>query len=213
MDRVFHWENIYSTKNATDVSWYRSHLETSLQLISQSEISKTGQIIDVGGGASTLVDDLIAREFENVTVLDISSVAISSARARLGDRAERVTWLSADITEAVLSEHFYDLWHDRAVFHFLTGAEERRNYVSRVKNALKPNGHLIIATFSSDGPTKCSGLDVNRYSPETLHDEVGKDFDLISSLAEDHLTPFNSVQRFVYCHFRLNSDRRFEARL
>jgi ubiquinone/menaquinone biosynthesis C-methylase UbiE len=202
MERKPHWENIYATKVSTQVSWYKEHLEISLQLIEWTGIEKTAHIIDVGGGASTLVDDLLEMGFKHITVLDISSAAIDAARARLGSRAEDVTWIEADITQVTLPHHYYDLWHDRAVFHFLTSAKDRQRYIEAVKHSLKPRGHVIVATFVPDGPPRCSGLDVVRYSPQSLHDEFGNDFELIESTSEAHITPSGTQQKFVYCYLR-----------
>ena len=202
MDSKSHWENIYKTKASTQVSWYKEHLQISLQFIERAGVEKTAQIIDVGGGASTLVDDLLERGFRHITVLDISSAAVNTARARLGSRAGEVTWIEADITRVTLPRHHYDLWHDRAVFHFLTSAEDRQRYVDVVKHSLKPRGHVIIFTFALEGPPKCSGLDVVRYSPQGLHDELGNEFELIESASEVHLTPSGTNQKFIYCHFK-----------
>lgn len=200
MESKIHWENIYSTKAPTDVSWYQPHAAQSLDIIARTGIRKTDYLIDVGGGASTLIDDLLAAHFKYVTVLDISSAAIRRAKERLGTQAEQVTWLEADITRVTLPPHRYDLWHDRAVFHFLTAAEDRRTYVNLVKHALKPHGHIIVATFAPDGPTRCSGLDVVRYDPDGLHDEFGASFQLIESHTETHATPFGTQQKFIYCY-------------
>ena len=197
-----HWENIYKTKASTQVSWYQEHLQTPLRLIERAGVEKTAQIIDVGGGASTLVDDLLESGFKHITVLDISSSAIDAARKRLGSRADEVTWIEADITKVALPHHYYDLWHDRAVFHFLTSAEERQKYLEAVKQSLKPRGHVIISTFALEGPPKCSGLDVVRYSPQNLHEEFGNEFELIESASEVHLTPFGTKQKFIYCYLR-----------
>jgi 2-polyprenyl-3-methyl-5-hydroxy-6-metoxy-1,4-benzoquinol methylase len=200
MSRKAHWENIYSSKTPTEVSWYQTYPEKSLELISHTGISKEAHIIDVGGGASTLVDNLLDNGFRNITVLDISAAAIDQAKARLGERAKEVAWLEADITQVTLPPHEYDLWHDRAVFHFLTAAEARQSYVNAVRYSLKPNGHIIVATFAPDGPTKCSGLDIVRYSPDELHDEFGNDFQYIESFSENHPTPFGTDQKFIYCY-------------
>jgi len=202
LDSKPHWENIYKTKASTQVSWYQEHLQTPLRLIEQTGVEKTAQIIDVGGGASTLVDDLLERGFKHITVLDISSAAIDAARKRLGSLREEVTWIEADITKISLPYHYYDLWHDRAVFHFLINAEDRQRYVEAVKHSLKPKGHVIIATFAPDGPPKCSGLDVIRYSPQSLHHEFGNEFKLIESSSEAHLTPSGTKQKFIYCYLR-----------
>jgi SAM-dependent methyltransferase len=200
MERKSHWENIYTTKDSKQVSWYQPHLQLSLQLIERTGVDKTAQIIDVGSGSSTLVDDLLQHGYHNVTVLDISAAAMDVARQRLGTRADEVTWLEADITLASLPERHYDVWHDRAVFHFLTRAEDRQKYVDVVRRSVKPGGHVIIATFATDGPEQCSGLNVMRYDPDGLHGEFGAEFTLIESVREDHQTPFGTQQKFVYCY-------------
>ncbi|HWP90944.1 MAG TPA: class I SAM-dependent methyltransferase [Thermodesulfobacteriota bacterium] len=197
-----HWEKVYAQKLPTEVSWYQDHLQMSLQFIQRTGVGKLASIIDVGGGASTLVDDLLARGFERLTVLDISSKAIDLAQSRLGFNAGKITWIEADITKVSLPENHYDLWHDRAVFHFLTGTEDRQKYVELVKDSLKPGGHVIIAAFALDGPPRCSGLDVVRYSPDSLLEEFGNDFELIESAGEEHLTPSGVKQRFIYCYLR-----------
>jgi 2-polyprenyl-3-methyl-5-hydroxy-6-metoxy-1,4-benzoquinol methylase len=201
-ERKAHWENIYTVKAPAEVSWYQPHPETSLELITRTGIEKAAQIIDVGGGASTLVDDLLSQGYSNITVLDIASAALEKSQARLGTRATSVTWVEADITQASLPPAHYDLWHDRAVFHFLTEAKDRLSYTRAVEKSLKPGGHLIVATFAADGPKKCSGLDIVRYSPDELRGQFGDHFRLIESLDEAHQTPFGSEQRFIYCHFQ-----------
>ena len=197
-----HWEHIYERKTPSQVSWYQPHPQLSLQLIQRTNVPRTGQIIDVGGGASTLVDHLLADGFRRITVLDISATALQIARQRLGPRAAEVTWLEADITQIELAHHFYDVWHDRAVFHFLTRAEDRQRYVEAVQQAVCPGGHVIIATFALDGPPNCSGLDIARYSPDSLHDEFGSSFELVDSTSEAHQTPFGTEQKFIYCYCR-----------
>jgi 2-polyprenyl-3-methyl-5-hydroxy-6-metoxy-1,4-benzoquinol methylase len=168
-----HWEKIYIEKARDAVSWYRPHLETSLELIERAAPDFSASIIDVGGGESTLVDDLLASGYKNVTVLDVSQTAIDVTKKRLGEASERVKWLVADITNARLDRCGYDVWHDRAVFHFLTTIDERTAYVRQVAHAVKPGGHVIVSTFGPEGPTKCSGLDVVRYDAESLHKEFG----------------------------------------
>ena len=163
MENKTHWEKIYRTKESSQVSWYQLHPTMSLQYIQNTGVSRAGQIIDIGGGASTLVDHLLDDGFQNITVLDISAEALGIAKQRLAARAEVVTWLEADITKINLPNHVYDVWHDRAVFHFLTKPEERTRYVNIVKKSVKPGGHVIVATFAIDGPEKCSGLEVARY--------------------------------------------------
>ncbi|HEY7534447.1 MAG TPA: class I SAM-dependent methyltransferase [Thermodesulfobacteriota bacterium] len=201
VDSKSHWENIYTTKTPTQLSWYQDHLQISLKLIEQTDIDKTAYIIDVGGGASTLIDDLLDRGFVHVTVLDISSIALKAAQTRLGSQANLVTWMEADITQVILPHHSYDLWHDRAIFHFLTRTEDRQRYIETVKRSLKPHGHVIIGTFAPDGSPKCSGLDIVRYSPQSLHDEFGNEFDLIESASVVHVTPSGTKQKFIYCNF------------
>jgi SAM-dependent methyltransferase len=171
-------------------------------MIERTGVDKSAHIIDVGGGSSTLVDDLLANGYRHVTVLDISPAAIQVARERLGALAESVTWLEADITQAALLPKHYDVWHDRAVFHFLTDVGDRRKYMDAVRQSVKVGGHVIVATFAPDGPEKCSGLNVMRYDPDSLHDEFGDEFQLIESVREDHQTPFGTQQKFVYCYCR-----------
>jgi uridine phosphorylase/SAM-dependent methyltransferase len=202
MDMKTHWESIYTTKAPTAVSWYQPEPRLSLDLITHAGITPTAQVIDVGGGASTLVDALLARHFQHLTVLDISSAAIQHAKVRLGALADAVTWIEADITNLLLPPAYYDLWHDRAVFHFLTNPADRAKYIQAVQFAVKPGGHIIVATFALDGPTRCSGLEVVRYSPDSLHAAFGQNFQLIESRNETHLTPSNAEQRFVYCYWR-----------
>lgn len=200
MDTQTHWDKIYTQKAPDQVSWYRPHLEVSLALIEQAGAGPSASIIDVGAGESTLVDDLLARGYPNLTVLDISQAAIAASRKRLGDTAEHVRWLVADITQAELEPSAYDAWHDRAVFHFLTTAADRRAYVRQVVRAVRRGGHVIISAFGPEGPTKCSGLEVVRYDAESLHAEFGANFRLISSSRQLHETPFGTTQQFLYCH-------------
>ncbi len=198
-----HWENIYQTKTSTQVSWYQEHARLSLRLIADTGIDRADPIIDVGGGTSTLVDDLLADGYRQLTVLDISAGALQTAQQRLGARATAVTWIEADITQAQLPGQFYAVWHDRAVFHFLTQPHDRQRYIQVVRHAVKPGGHVIVATFALDGPPRCSGLDVTRYSPDSLHHEFGEDFQLLTSTRETHVTPFGTEQKFIYCYCRM----------
>jgi SAM-dependent methyltransferase len=198
-----HWEAVYSQKSADGVSWYRPHLERSMAFVEGAGIAKDAAIIDVGGGTSTLVDDLLDREYSDLSVLDISPTAISGAKQRLGSRAEAVSWILADITRVELPEHRFDFWHDRAVFHFLRDIEARRRYVSAVRHSLKPGGHIVVATFGPQGPEKCSGLEVMRYNADELHSEFGSPFEKVASCEEVHLTPWGSEQEFVYCYCRM----------
>lgn len=202
METQNHWEDVYKAKTPTQVSWFQEHSRLSLQFIQRTGVGKTGRIIDVGGGASTLVDDLLAGGFKQVTILDISDTALQAARRRLGRRASDVNWLQADIAQASLPDQFYDVWHDRAVFHFLTRLEDRQRYVEAVRHSVKPGGHVIVATFAPDGPLRCSGLDVVRYSPIGLHGEFGNDFELVDSARETHTTPMGTEQKFIYCYCR-----------
>jgi len=203
MDAQTHWENIYDKKAAGAVSWYRPHLETSLELIEHAAPERSAAIIDVGGGESTLVDDLVARRYENITVLDISQIALDVTKKRLVSASEKVRWLVGDITTTKLEPCTYDVWHDRAVFHFLTAIEARLAYVRQVAHAVKPGGHVIVSTFGPEGPTKCSGLDVARYDAESLHKEFGVRFRLLESAEELHRTPVGTVQQFLYCLCRV----------
>jgi ubiquinone/menaquinone biosynthesis C-methylase UbiE len=194
-----HWETVYGTKDTAEVSWFQEHAALSLKLIQDANIPTTAKIIDVGGGASILVDDLLDHGYGEVTVLDISGAALDTAKARLGSRGDAVRWLEANILEAKLPEQAYDVWHDRAVFHFLTTPEERHSYVEMVLRAVKPGGLVLVATFSEDGPTECSGLPVMRYSADELHSEFGEPFALLGHEKESHETPSGKVQEFVYC--------------
>jgi SAM-dependent methyltransferase len=205
MDAGAHWESVYHTKAPDAVSWYRPHLETSLALIERAAGGFSASIIDVGGGASTLVDDLVGKGYQNITVLDISQTALVVAKNRLGPAAQQVHWVHADVGQASLPSHAYDVWHDRAVFHFLTAQEQRVAYVEKVKHAVKAGGHVIVSTFGPNGPAKCSGLDVVRYDAQSLHDQFGKRFRLVESFEELHHTPFGSTQQFLYCYCRVES--------
>lgn len=199
-DRQQHWQRIYSEKSPEQVSWYRPHLDTSLQLIERIAPDPGAAIIDVGGGASTLVDDLLARGYRNVTVLDVAAAALQSAQQRLGEAAGQVRWLTADVLTAELPADTFDLWHDRAVFHFLTAPHDRAAYVRRVVHALRPQGHLLLSTFGPEGPTRCSGLEVVRYAAPALLRELGPRFRLVESLTELHQTPAGATQQFLFCH-------------
>ncbi len=206
MDVQSHWDRIYQTKKPSQVSWYRAHLEKSLELIILAAESRDGCIIDIGGGESTLVDDLLDRGYHHLSVLDISRTAIDFTRKRLGERAALVSWLVGDITSLELPKQHYDVWHDRAVFHFLTSAVVRSAYVRQVSEAVKPGGHVIVATFGPEGPLKCSGLDVVRYDAEALHEEFGAQFQLVKHVSENHQTPFGTTQQFLYCYCKLSAD-------
>ncbi|MDP2117713.1 MAG: class I SAM-dependent methyltransferase [Brevundimonas sp.] len=203
MTNKAHWENVYQNKAVDEVSWYRPHLEVSLQLIEQGAPDTGSAVIDVGGGEATLVDDLVERGYSDVTVLDISSAAIEVAKRRLGAAAASVHWITGDITAVELEAARYDVWHDRAVFHFLTSADDRAAYVRQVSRAVKLGGHVIVATFGPEGPEKCSGMDVVRYDAENLHGEFGPRFRLLDSVTELHETPWGTPQQFMYCFCRV----------
>ena len=198
-----HWEAVFAHKRPEEVSWYQPHLERSLQFIEAAHLSDGAEILDVGGGASTLVDDLLDRGYTNVTVLDISESAIDQAKKRLGARASAVKWLVGDVTRVELPRNHYDFWHDRAVFHFLTEEAARARYLAAVRRALKPGGHIVVATFGPAGPNRCSGLEVMRYSADELHGHFGSTFQKLSSFTEVHQTPSGKEQEFVYCFCKL----------
>ena len=201
MERKAHWEAIYKTREPTAVSWYQPHLRQSLALIQQAAASRDVRIIDVGGGASTLVDDLLSQGFTHLTVLDISGEALSISKARLGKQASLVEWLEADVTQATLPAAHYNIWHDRAAFHFLTEDESRRKYLEVLRLSLRPGGHAILAAFGPNGPSHCSGLAVRRSHPEALPVELGEEFTLCESVREEHRTPTGATQEFFYGHF------------
>jgi SAM-dependent methyltransferase len=194
-----HWEKVYQNKPFDTVSWYAPHLGESLRLIQKLCPDPTASIIDVGGGESTLVDDLLQQRYLDVSVLDISLTAIDFTRQRLGQQAQQVNWHVGDITQYDFGEKRFDLWHDRAVFHFLTEPVARQAYVDLVKRTVKPGGHVLMATFGPDGPLKCSGLDVVRYDDQTLHHEFGAGFQLMGSEISEHNTPMGTRQQFLYC--------------
>jgi SAM-dependent methyltransferase len=199
--RQAHWENVYTRKGENEVSWFQENPAPSLELIEQVGASPASAIIDIGGGASRLVDNLVEMGFEDVTVLDLSEAALEAAKDRLGDRAAQAHWMVADATvwEPV---KVYDVWHDRAAFHFLTEDRDRAAYVVRLERALKVGGHAIIATFALDGPERCSGLPVVRYDPASLGQTLGRAFQLVDSRRHAHATPWASNQSFQFSVFR-----------
>lgn len=205
MDSATHWEAVYAAKDPTQVSWYQPHLAASLALIARTSAGPEARLIDVGGGASTLVDDLLEKGWRHLSVLDVSSKALAASRARLGGRADAVTWITADITATQLPHASYDVWHDRAVFHFLTDAADRARYANAMSSAVKPGGHVLVVTFSLQGPPKCSGLEVVRYSPDTLQQALGSRLALVDAVEELHRTPFGTDQAFLYCWFRTSA--------
>jgi SAM-dependent methyltransferase len=196
-----HWEGVYTEKGEAEVSWFQETPAPSLELLRLIGAAPSSALIDIGGGASRLVDSLLAQGFVNITVLDLSQAALAKARARLGDEAGKVKWVVADVTQWHPTET-YDVWHDRAAFHFLTDAEDQAAYLQALKEALRRGGHAIIGTFALDGPEKCSGLPVQRHSAESLGALLGQDFTLLMSRRHEHVTPWNSVQRFQFSTFR-----------
>ena len=202
-----HWNKIYGTKAPTEVSWFTPRLERSLGFIEQCGLGPRARIIDVGAGACTLADDLVDRGYDDLTILDVSHRALERARERLGERAEQISWLVDDVTTVELPRARFDIWHDRAVFHFLTDADARRRYVRNVLHAVRPGGHVIVATFGLQGPQKCSGLDVVRYDPDGLHGEFGAPFVKVDSAIDLHRTPWGSEQEFIYCYCRKTNGR------
>lgn len=204
MDTQAHWEHIYETKSPEETSWYQPHLEISIDWISAAVKGLSSSIIDVGGGESSLVDDLLAAGYRNLTVLDVAGAAIKKLQERLGRGAQSVHWLQGEVTTVALPAHAYDLWHDRAVFHFLTGPQRRAAYLRQLVSALKPGGQVVMATFGPQGPEKCSGLNTKRYDAESLHYELGPEFQLVRSLVVMHQTPMGTMQQFLYCQFSLN---------
>jgi SAM-dependent methyltransferase len=205
MDRKQHWEGVWRSKGATGVSWYQPRAELSLELIRRLAPDRGTPLVDVGGGASTLVDGLLDAGYQALTVLDLAPAALELARQRLGERAGCVSWLAADVLEAPLPAATYGVWHDRAVFHFLTDPADRARYVAQVRRAVRPGGHVIVAAFSPEGPARCSGLDVVRYGPESMHGQFGAGFRLLESRSEQHHTPGGAVQSFVYCLCRFEA--------
>ena len=199
--RRAHWENVYTTKGERDVSWFQENPAPSLELIALAGLSEDASIIDIGGGASRLVDGLAERHFREVTVLDLSAAALELARGRLGEKGAGIKWVTADITSWEPTET-YDLWHDRAAFHFLTDPADQSAYLERLKMAVKRGGVVIIGTFALDGPEKCSGLPIVRYDAVALSAILGTDFKLIDNRRHDHATPWGALQRFQFSTFR-----------
>lgn len=200
-ERKSHWQGVYAAKGEQEVSWFQETPKPSLELLDHAGAGTGSAVIDIGGGASRLVDALLARGFSDVTVLDISPAALDAARARLGSDARRVAWIAADVTEWT-PDRAYDVWHDRAAFHFLTRHEEQAAYVERLKAGLKPGGHVVIGTFAPDGPEKCSGLPVARHDAASIAAVLGPGFVLLDSRRDEHATPWGSVQRFQFSLFR-----------
>jgi ubiquinone/menaquinone biosynthesis C-methylase UbiE len=199
-NRKAHWQNIYQEKSGLDTSWYQKEPTLSLEFIHNTQVSNDESIIDIGGGTSVLVDHLCKEGFTHLAVLDISKNALASAKKRLGDLAQSIEWFEADITQ-FNSPHQFSLWHDRAVFHFLTDQSDRKSYIKALKHTLRSGGHLIIAAFATGGPKKCSGLDIVQYDSEKLIAELGEGFELIEERNEVHITPSNKEQKFTYFRF------------
>lgn len=194
-----YWDKIYVNKQPNEVSWTQEVPKTSLDLIHSFDLAKTAKIIDVGGGDSKLVDYLLEEGFVNITILDISAKALEKAKKRLGDKGQKVDWVVSDITE-FNPETTFDVWHDRATFHFLTTNDQIAKYMATARKSV--NGYLTIGTFSEKGPEKCSGLDIKQYSEESLTAEFANGFDKLRCITEDHLTPFNTTQNFLFCSFK-----------
>lgn len=199
MDQRKHWETIYRTRDVHAVSWFQPEARQSLDLITRFAPERGAAIIDVGGGASVLVDNLIQSGYTDITVLDVSETALEISRQRLGKSADMVEWIAGDARDAPLAESGYAVWHDRAVFHFLTARADREAYVTQVERAVRPGGYVLIATFAEDGPATCSGLPVLRYSAEALHSEFGPSFRVVTTAHEEHHTPAGREQSFLYC--------------
>ncbi len=202
MSRREHWEQVYSSKPSERLGWYKPRLQTSLEWISALGLDRDAPVIDVGGGASTLVDDLLERGYTAITVLDLAESALDLIKARLGERRTAVTWLCGDITLLELPENAYELWHDRAVLHFLTEQEDQERYRENLCRALRPGGHIIIGTFAPEAPPRCSGLPVQRYDLERIQQKLGRDFELQRHTKEMHVTPGGVEQMYLYCEFR-----------
>jgi 2-polyprenyl-3-methyl-5-hydroxy-6-metoxy-1,4-benzoquinol methylase len=200
-DRKSHWEKIYQTKDLKEVSWYQPTPTTSLEFLKQFNVPVTAKIIDVGGGDSLLVDHLLNLGYQNITVLDISEAAIEKAKLRLGSKALKVKWIVADAANFKPTEQ-YDFWHDRAAFHFLTNEHDINNYINTIQNFIKPNAILVIGTFSEQGPEKCSGIEIKQYSETSMTSRLKNFFEKIKCISVDHITPFNTVQNFIFCSFR-----------
>jgi ubiquinone/menaquinone biosynthesis C-methylase UbiE len=201
MSHKSHWEKIYATKRQNEVSWYQPSPKVSLDLIKELNIPKNASIIDVGGGDSFLADNLLAAGFTNITVLDISGSAIARAKQRLGKEAEKINWIVSDINELVIDKKF-DCWHDRAAFHFFTTEEQVQKYLTIAQEYISESGKMIIGTFSTSGPEKCSGLPIKQYSEQTLSEVLKKWFEKIKCMTTDHITPFNTIQNFLFCSFK-----------
>lgn len=204
-DNKTHWENIYTTKELKEVSWFEPVPETSLEFLKKANLPKTAKIIDVGGGDSLLVDHLLDAGYMDITILDISENALERAKTRLGEKAEKVKWVVSDASTFSPAET-YDFWHDRAVFHFLTEEKDITNYMKVLSQGVRVGGMLVMGTFSESGPTKCSGIPIKQYSETSMTDRLKAAFEKIRCLTVDHKTPFDTIQNFIFCSFsRKNS--------
>lgn len=208
MSETQHWQAVYEKKVAEEVSWYRAHLERSLSFVRSCHLAADARIVDVGGGASTLVDDLLDQGYANLAVLDLAEAALQKTRERLAERAAGVDWIVGDATQALLPSLSVDFWHDRAVFHFLTDELDRAAYLEQATRCIKPRGYLLVATFGLNGPEQCSGLPVARYDRGNLYAQFASAFDKIGEATEVHETPWGSPQSFVYCLCQRRSSRR-----
>lgn len=199
--KVAHWENVFATKAVNEVSWFQEKPESSIQLIQSCKVAKDAKIIDIGGGDSFLIDHLIAKGYTNLYLLDISENAIERAKKRLADHLDKVTFIVSNSLDFCMNDTF-EIWHDRASFHFLTDENDVQKYKSNVSNSLKANGNFILATFSEEGPEKCSGLNITQYSVEKLEAIFGEDFELENCFTEEHTTPFDTIQDFIFCNYK-----------
>ena len=205
MNKKDHWEQVYKTRQSDKLGWYTSHLQTSLNWIKELNLDADDPILDVGGGASTLVDDLLLSGYRSISVLDISEEALSLAKEHLAEKTDQVTWLTGDVTTVDFQPNSYKLWHDRAVFHFLIAHDQQQKYRDNLLKALKTEGHLVIGTFAPEAPAMCSGLPIQRYSVEQLENTLGDEFELLRHHKELHITPGGVEQMYLYCHFRKTS--------
>ena len=205
MKKQEHWETVYQKKNFEDVSWFQETPTTSIQFFESMQLPKTANIIDIGGGESRFVDYLLENDYKNVTILDISATAIEKKKQALGNKAHQVKWVISDVVDFKPTEQ-YDFWHDRATFHFLTQKEDVEQYITTVKQHVKPEGTLILSTFSENGPTKCSGLDIQQYSEQTLSERVEAFFTKVKCVVVDHITPSAAVQNFIFCSFKRKNE-------
>lgn len=200
-NRKEHWENVFATKQETEVSWFQPYPKTSMEFLALFQLPLTANVIDIGGGDSHFADALLEKGYQNIWVLDISANALARARKRLGEKAKKVHWIVSDITEFQPTVQ-YDLWHDRAAFHFLTNNEAINKYVSVAEEAIKKNGYLVLGTFSEHGPKKCSGLEIKQYNEASMSARFEVTFNRVKCISEDHITPSNTVQNFLFCSFR-----------